>query len=114
MLKNQQKIIFSGDGTSHQNGSLDRTTKTVVTTKMATLMHDALRCTNDTLSTDICPMEMYYFIWIYNHISNIKSGISAIEILPISSFYPFTETLSNFHVWFLQHMFWNQSCRILE
>ena len=53
LLKKQQKIIFSGAGTSYQNGSAERTIKTVVTMARTMLMHAALRCPEDTLSTDI-------------------------------------------------------------
>ena len=62
MLKNQQNIRFSGDGASHQNGAADRTIKTAVTMARTILMHAAIRCTEDTLSTDIWPMEMNYAV----------------------------------------------------
>ena len=56
LLKNHQKIKFSGAGTSHQNGAAYRAIKTVVTTERTVSMHGALRCPEDTLSTDLCPM----------------------------------------------------------
>ena len=52
MLKKQQKIRFSGDGASHQNGAAECTTNMVVTIIITMLMHAALRCHKDTLSTD--------------------------------------------------------------
>ena len=52
LLKNQQKIGFSGAGASHQNGKEYHYINTVVTISRTMLMHAALICTNNTLSTD--------------------------------------------------------------
>ena len=43
------------------------------------LMHTALRCPYDTLSTDIWPTEIDYSVWVYNQIH--EPG-NAIFILP--------------------------------
>ena len=53
LLKKQQKIRFSGAGASHKNGAAERAIKEVVTMARTMLMHAALRCPEDTLSTDI-------------------------------------------------------------
>ena len=66
LLKKQQKIIFSGAGASHQNGSAERSINTVVTMAITMLMHAALRCPEDTFSTDIWSMAMDYAVWVYN------------------------------------------------
>ena len=79
-MKKQQKIRFSGSGASYQNGSAERSIKTVVTTESTMLMHAALRCPEDTLSTDIWPMEIYYAVWVYNRTPDMQSGLSDIEI----------------------------------
>ena len=63
------------------------------------MMQAALRCTGYTLSTDVWPMEMDYDVWVYNHIPDMQSGLSAIEIWSSSRFEPVSETLSNCHVW---------------
>ena len=99
ILKKQQNIIFSGDGASHQNGAEERATKTVVNILRAMLMHAALRFPEDTFSTDLWPMEIYYSVWIYNWIHNMKSGSSAIGIWSRSRFEPVADTLNNCHVW---------------
>ena len=67
-MKKQQKIRFNGAGASHQNGAAERAIKKVVITARATLMHAALRCPEDTFSTDIVPMAMDYAVWVYNRI----------------------------------------------
>ena len=63
------------------------------------LMHAALRCPEDTLSTDLWPMAMNYAVWVYNRTPDMQSGLSAIEIWSRSRFEPVSETLSNCHVW---------------
>ena len=62
LLKKQQKIRFSGAGASHQNGSAERAINMEVTMARTMLMHAALRCPEDTFSTDIWPTEIYYSI----------------------------------------------------
>ena len=99
LLKKQQKIRFSGDGASHQNGASERAIKTVVTMARTMLMHAALRCPEDTLSTDLWPMAMDYAVWVYNLIPDMQSLLSSIEIWSSSGFEPVSETLSNCHVW---------------
>ena len=64
MLNKQQKLRIGEAGASHQNEAAECAIKTVVTTEMIMLMHAALRCTEDTLSTDIWPMAMYYAVWV--------------------------------------------------
>ena len=62
------------------------------------LMHAALRYTEGTLSTDICPMAMDYAVWVYHRTPDMQYGLSAIEIWSRSRFEPVSEILSNFHV----------------
>ena len=88
MLKKQKKIRFSWAGSSHQNGAAERAIKTVVTMASNILMHDVLRCPEDTLSTDLWPTKMDYYVWVYNRIPDIHSGLSAIEIWSRSRFEP--------------------------
>ena len=64
LLKKQQKIRFSGSGSSYQNGATERAIKMVVTITRTMLMHAALRCPEDTLSTDLWPMAMDYTVWV--------------------------------------------------
>ena len=74
LLKKQQKIRFSGAGASHQNGAAERAIKTVVTMARAMLMHAALRCPEDTLSTDLWPM-----VWIILYGSTIGPLICSLD-----------------------------------
>ena len=62
-------------------------------------MHAALRCPEDTISTDLWTMEMDYSVWVYNRIPYMKSGLSAIEIWSRSRFETVSEILCNCHVW---------------
>ena len=62
LLKKQQNIRFSGAGASHKNRTAERAIKTLVIMERTMLMHAALRCPEDTLSTDILPMAMDYAV----------------------------------------------------
>ena len=53
LLKKHQKISFSGAGASHQNGTAERSIKTVFTMSRTMLMHAALRCPEDIFYTDL-------------------------------------------------------------
>ena len=99
LLKKQQDIRFSWSGASYQNGSAERIIKTVVTMAMTMLMHAALRCTEDTFSTDLWPMEINYYVWYYNQIPDMQSGLPTIEIWSRLRFEPVSETINNCHVW---------------
>ena len=99
LLKNQKKIRFSGAGASHQNGAAERAIKTVVIVTRTMLIHAALRCPEDTFSTDIWPMAMDYDVLVYNRTPDMQSGLSAIEIWSRSRFEPVLETLINCHIW---------------
>ena len=78
LFKKQQKLRISRAGASHQNGAAEPAIKTVVTMERTMLMHAALRCPEDTLSTDLCPMAMDYAVWVYNRTPDMQSGLSAI------------------------------------
>ena len=99
LLKKHQKISFSGAGASHQNGTAERSIKTVFTMSRTMLMHAELRCPEYTLCTDLWPMAMDYAVWVYNWIPDMQSGLSAIEIWSRSRFEPVSEKLSNCNVW---------------
>ena len=43
-------------------------------------MHAALRCTEETMSTDICIMDIDYIVWVYILIPDIKYDLSDIVI----------------------------------
>ena len=80
MLKKQKNIRFSGSGPSNQNGAAERDIKMVFTMARTMLMHYDLRFSDDTFSTDIWEMEIYYSVWIYNWIPYMHPGLSVIGI----------------------------------
>ena len=88
LLKNQQKIIFSGAGSPHYNGASYCAIKIVVTMARTTLINAAVRCPEEKLSTDIWPMAMDYAVWVYNRIPDMQYGLSAIEICSRSRIEP--------------------------
>ena len=52
MLKNQQKIKLSWASVSHQNGTEEHSTKTVVPITRTMMINSSLRYPNNTLSID--------------------------------------------------------------
>ena len=66
---------------------------------MTILIHNTLRCPEETLYTDIWPTAMDYAVWVYNRIPDMQSGFYAIKIWSCSRFDPVSENLSNYHVW---------------
>ena len=114
ILKKKKKIRFSGAGALHQNGSEECDIKTLVTMTRTMLMYTALRCPDDTLSTDLWPRAMDYYVWVYNRIPTMQSGIFAIEIWSRSRFDTVAETLSNCHVWGCTIYVLEKSCIRLE
>ena len=72
-MKEHQKIRFSGAVAAHQDGSAERSTKTVVTMERTMLIHAALRFPEDEFSTVIWPIAMDYDVWVYNRIPDMQS-----------------------------------------
>ena len=98
-MKKYQKIRFSGDVTSHKNGSARLSIKTVVTMDRTMFMYTSIQFNEYIFSTNLFTMAIYYSVWIYNWIHNMKSGSSAIGIWSRSRFEPVADTLNNCHVW---------------
>ena len=80
LFKKQQNIRFIGASASHKNGASERATNMEVTMARTMLIHTEIICTDDTLSTDICPTTIYSAVWVYNSIPDMQFGLSAIEI----------------------------------
>ena len=55
-LENQKKESFSGTGTSHQHGAEECAIKAVVTMSSTMFVHNAVRCSDDTFSTNSWPI----------------------------------------------------------
>ena len=71
LLKKQLKIKSSEAGASHQNGVAERAINMVFTIARTMLVHAAFSFPEDTLSTDIWPMAIYYSVWVYNRIPDM-------------------------------------------
>ena len=94
-LKKQQKIRFSGASASHQNGSAEPATKTVVTMESAILMQAWVICHKAALSIDSGQQK-----WTMLYGSKVGSLIYSMVYKPLGKFEPY--------------MFWSQGFRILE
>ena len=98
-MKKHQNIRFGRSRASHQNGASERAVKTMVTIESNMRMKTALRYLEETFSTAIWPMRIYYAIFIYNMIIGVQYILSMIEVWSRSRFEIVSETLSNFRVW---------------
>ena len=98
LLKKQQNIMFSGAGTSHQNGSAEHAIKTGVAMARNMLIHDPLRFPDDNFSVNLWKIEIGYAVWVFTCISDMQYGLSAIEIWSRSRFETVAENLRNSHV----------------
>ena len=110
LYKKQQNISFIGSGASHQNGAAERAIKVVFTMRRTMLMHAALRCPKDTLSTDIWPMmygstigsltfSLYYLLFKYGQGQCLRKYQKPLATVVYGVF---------------QHIFLNRSYTILE
>ena len=81
LLKNQQKIIFSGSGASHQNGAAERGINTVGNMESSIFMQACMICHKDTLS--------FYFgqrKWTMLYGSKVGSLIYSMVYKPLGKF----------------------------
>ena len=88
LLKKQEKIRFSGDGASHQNGAAERSTKTVATIEYVILMQAWMIFHKYTLSINFIQRK-----WAMLYVSKVGSLIYSMVYKPLGKFRP--------------HMFWN-------
>ena len=95
LLKNQQKIRFSGAGASNQNGAAECTTKTVVIMESAILMRAWMTCHKDTLSIDFGQRK-----WTMMYGYKVGSLIYSMVYKTLGKFEPY--------------IFWSQGLRSLE
>ena len=95
LLKNQQKIRFSGAGASHQNGESYLAINTVVNIESAILIQSWMICHKDTLSIDFGQRK-----WTMLYGSKAGSMIYSMVYKPLGKFVPY--------------MFWSQSFRVLK
>ena len=84
LLKNQQKISFSGYSASHQNGVAERATKAVVIMASAILMQAWMIFHKDTLSIDFGQRK-----WTMLYGSTVGSIIYSMVYKPLGNFQPY-------------------------
>ena len=76
-------------------------------------IYTVITCPEVTLSTCICTIVMWYAVWIYNRIHDIKYGISNIEILLRLMLEPVSQILIKFYICGCPKYFLGKSCRNL-
>ena len=83
LLKNQQKIRFSGAGASHKNGSTDFTINAVIAMASGILMQAGMICHKDTVSTDFVQRK-----WTMLYGYKVGSLIYSMVYKPLGKFEP--------------------------
>ena len=78
ILKKQQKIRISGSIASYPNMAENQALVKMVTMERNMFVHAVIISPEDTVSTNHWPIPMYYAVWIYNQIPDMKSVLSAI------------------------------------
>lgn len=79
ILERQQAIAFSGVGAYHQNGVAERGIGTIMSMARTMLLHSAIRWP-DVADSSLWPMAVDYAVYIYNHVLNVVSRLSPIEL----------------------------------
>jgi Reverse transcriptase (RNA-dependent DNA polymerase) len=92
----KQTIDFSGVGGHHHNGVAENGIKTVVRSARTMMIHAALRWP-DCAEKDLWPMALAHAVHLHNHMPNIHSGLSPIEIWTKTT--SSHSTLRNAHPW---------------
>ena len=95
-LRNQS-ISFSGVGAHHQNSVAKRSIRTVVELARTMMIHSAMHWPEQT-DNNMWPFAMDHAIYIYNHTTNMRTGLSPIKVFT-NTRYDYTKLLQRLHVW---------------
>jgi hypothetical protein len=80
MQSKDQELSLSGAGAHHQNGIAERMIKTVVSWARAMLLHMVIHWP-DRSDLSLWPYALEYSVYIWNHLSNQKTGLCPEEYL---------------------------------
>ena len=79
VLRQDQKVRFSGVGAAHQNGVAEWAIWTIVTMARTMLLHAAMHAP-DLVTKDLWPMAMDHAAWLYNCIPDEVTGLTPLEL----------------------------------
>ena len=91
-----QTATHSGAGSHHQNGKVERCIRTIMAMSRTMLLHAAIHWP-DMADPTLWALAVRHSVWIYNHIPNISTGLSPIDLWTRSRF-PLRK-LHDLHVW---------------
>jgi len=98
VLRQDQKVRFSGVGAAHQNRIAERAIRTIVTMARTMLLHAAMHAP-DLVTKELWPMAMDHAVWLCNRIPDEVTGLTPLELWTKSTCTPTREILSHCHVW---------------
>ena len=66
-----QKLTYCEVNAHHKNGAAERVIKTVSECARAQILHATMHW-KDVVSSELCPITVYYTVYLYNHLTNEK------------------------------------------
>ena len=70
---------YSGAGSHHQNGKVERSIRTIMAMARTMLLHAAVHWP-DMADPTLWPLSVCHAVWLYNHLPNISTGLSPIDL----------------------------------
>ena len=80
LQKENQTMNMCGVGAHHQNGTAERTIRTISEAARSTMIHAAIHWPEET-NIDLWPFAIDYVVFIWNKMPNMKTNLAPIEII---------------------------------
>ena len=87
---------FSGAGSHHQNGKVERSIRTIMAMARTMLLHAAVHWPN-MADPGLWALAVQHSVWIYNHLPTVSTGLSPTDLWSKSRFS--LRNLHTLHVW---------------
>ena len=92
----QQISKFAGAGAHHHNAQAERSIRTIMSISRAMLLHSAIHWP-DMANPSLWPMAVSHAVFLWNHVPNLQTGLSAADIFTKSR-WP-QHRFHDLHVW---------------
>jgi len=91
-----QVIRFAGVGAHHHNGVAERSIQTIMSIARTMMLHSAIHWP-DVADTTLWPMAVAHAVFLHNHMPNMETGISPVDIFTKSRWQQ--HKYHDLHVW---------------
>ena len=96
LSKFSQVIRFAGVGAHHHNGVAERSIQTIMSIARTMMLHSAIHWP-DVADTTLWPMAVSHAVFLHNHMPNIETGISPVDVFTKSRWQQ--HKYHDLHVW---------------